>query len=289
MDVLFAISTALLFGVLAVSLRRGLGLLPDAETGATVSTVVAFAVLLVVAVPIALAGEGLGQGAWRYAIIGVLTPGLSQIVYLNAVKGAGPSRAGILVGMSPVIAAIVAIGARGEPFRVGLAVATVLIVLGGVALAREGRRPEHVTRLGLTLALCGAGIYAAQANLLRWAGEHSTTHSLVGAATMAAAGSVVVVAHSLLRDRAGAARRVRAGVRPFLVPGLSYGASYVTLNEAYAHGRVVVVSPLIATHALWTVLFSVAYLGRHAEGLGRRIALACPLVVAGGVLVGVFR
>ena len=75
---------------------------------------------------------------------------------------------------------------------------------------------------------------------------------------------------------------------PFLGVGVLFGASYVSLFEAYYRGRVTVVSPLIATESLWGVLLAFLLL-RHSEVVGRRLALGALLVVAGGALIGVYR
>ena len=88
-----------------------------------------------------------------------------------------------------------------------------------------------------------------------------------------------------------AVRRVplRTGDLAGFVPaGLCYGVSYVCLFEAFYRGRVSVVSPLVATESLWGVGLSVLVF-RRTELVGRRLALGTALVVAGGVLIGVFR
>jgi uncharacterized membrane protein len=71
-----------------------------------------------------------------------------------------------------------------------------------------------------------------------------------------------------------------------LPAGLLFGLSYLCLFEAYFHGRVSVVSPLVGTESLWGVGLSVLLL-RETEGVGRRVGLGALLVVAGGVLIGV--
>ena len=58
--------------------------------------------------------------------------------------------------------------------------------------------------------------------------------------------------------------------------------------EGYYRGRVTVVSPLIATEALFGVALS-ALLLRHTELVGRRLAVGAALIVAGGALIGAFR
>ena len=75
---------------------------------------------------------------------------------------------------------------------------------------------------------------------------------------------------------------------PFLGVGVIFGLSYVSLFEAYYRGRVTVVSPLIATEALWGVLLSLLFL-RQTELVGRRVVAGAVLVVAGSALIGVFR
>jgi uncharacterized membrane protein len=74
---------------------------------------------------------------------------------------------------------------------------------------------------------------------------------------------------------------------PFLAVGVPFGLSYVSLFEAYYRGRVTVVSPIIATESLWGVVLSILLL-RHTELVGRRVLIGAVLVVAGGVLIGVY-
>jgi uncharacterized membrane protein len=85
----------------------------------------------------------------------------------------------------------------------------------------------------------------------------------------------------------GARLSLRASVA-FLPAALCYGLSYVLLFEAFYRGRVSVVSPIVATEALWGVVLSWAFLRQH-ERVGARLVLGAALVVAGGVLIGVFR
>ena len=76
---------------------------------------------------------------------------------------------------------------------------------------------------------------------------------------------------------------------PFLGVGVLFGlSSYVSLFEAYYRGRVTVVSPLVATESLWGVFLSIVFI-RHRELVSRRLVVGALLVVAGGVLIGVFR
>ena len=80
----------------------------------------------------------------------------------------------------------------------------------------------------------------------------------------------------------------RAAVRIFAPAGLIFGLSDALLFEAYYHGRVSVVAPLVATESLWGVAFAALFL-RRSELVGRRLVLGAVLIVAGGVLIGVSR
>jgi uncharacterized membrane protein len=93
---------------------------------------------------------------------------------------------------------------------------------------------------------------------------------------------------SLLFVLATRARVTRRAAASFVPAGLCYGLSYVFLFEAFARGRVSVVSPVVATESLWGVTLSWLVL-RKSERVGSRLALGAALVVAGGILIGVNR
>jgi uncharacterized membrane protein len=70
--------------------------------------------------------------------------------------------------------------------------------------------------------------------------------------------------------------------------GLLFGASYVSLFEAYYRGRVSVVAPLVAIESLCGVALSVLFL-RDSEQVGKRLLVGAGLIVAGGALIGAVR
>jgi len=62
----------------------------------------------------------------------------------------------------------------------------------------------------------------------------------------------------------------------------------VALFEAFYRGTVSVVAPIVATESLFGVVFSAWFLGR-SEGVTRRVVAGALLVVAGAMLITVFR
>ena len=280
--VVLAAVSAFLFGGMTVALRFGLrnGASPEVGTAFTVLT--ALAVILGYA---AVRGEWGLAGAWGFLLAGVLAPGCSQILFTFAVRDVGPSRTSVTVGTAPLVAVAVALVFLGEPLVAGLVVGALLIVAGGALLASERGRPSHVRLIGLVFALLAALAFGTRDSLIRWLGTRAT-HVAPGAAALATMLSATVIILGFVAVRRPPVRV--QDLRGFLPAGLCYGVSYVCLFEAFYRGRVSVVSPLVATESLWGVGLS-ALLLRRTELVGRRLAVGAVIVVAGGVLIGLFR
>jgi drug/metabolite transporter (DMT)-like permease len=276
--------SALLFGGMSVGLRLGLGRHPDVAV-ATLGTIAGALGVVLVAAAVEIPFRGVHAGAaWPFALAGLLQPGLGQLLVTLAIREAGASRASVVFGAAPLISVTIALVALREPLRAPLVAGAVLVVAGGVELARERDRPEHLRRIGLLYAFVVTILFATRDNLLRWLSEGTSTPPAVAAAAALLGGAAVLVPVLGPRVRA---RPAPPQVAPFLGVGVVFGLSYVALFEAYYRGRVTVVSPLVATESLWGVALSVLLL-RHTELVGRRLVLGALLVVAGGVLIGAF-
>lgn len=286
--VLLATLAGVLFGALAVAVRAGLRRRPDAETGALVVASVGCLVALLAAGPVvALDGVDPG-GLWPFALVGMIVPGASQILFVRAVRDAGASRTAVLIGTAPLLSAGIAIVFLDEPFRAALAVATVAIVLGGALLAWERERPPGFRLVGPLLALAAAGLFAVRDNVVRWASVEGGTQPLLAAAVSLAAAALTLLLYLVVVGRDPLGPRVRASLAAFVPAGVCLGLAYVALLVALDEGEVTVVAPLNATQSLWGVAFAAAFLG-GTEAVGTRLVLAAVLVVAGGVLVGATR
>lgn len=273
--VLLALVSAALFGVMTVALRFGLRREPDAGAATLATAFVAFVVALVAAVIEAgVSGPDLGA-AWPYLLAGLLAPGGSQICFTLAVREAGPSRTSVAVGAAPLVSVVIALVVLGEPVRAPLIAGAALIVAGGIALAWERVRPDHFRGVGLAFAAAATILFATRDNVVR--GLDPARPLAAGAATLLTGTAVAFLW----------TRRVPP-ITPFLLAGVCFGLSYVSLFEAFHHGRVSVVSPLVATESLWGVGLSVLLL-RRSELVGRRLVVGAALIVAGGALIGAFR
>jgi drug/metabolite transporter (DMT)-like permease len=287
--VLLALSSAGLFGAMTVALRVALRAGVAADLGAVVTTGTGLVVVLLAA---ALDPGSRDPVSARelavFAPVGILAPGVSQLLFMAAIRDAGASRASVVVGTAPLFGATLAIIFLDEPLTVPLALGAALIVAAGALLVREPAWPQHFRLIGVAYALVATLLFSTRDVVLRWYSGEASLGSLGAAAASLTAGWLVIAGFATLSRRGG---RLRPALHPDLVrfvpAGLFFGLSYVLLFEAYYRGRVTVVSPLVATESLWTVLLSVMFLKR-SELVGPQLVLGASLVVAGGLLIGAF-
>jgi len=284
--VLFGVLAGACFGALAVAVRVGLRRGTEPVVGAAVASAMAFGATAVI-VAVSRSSVQLDD-VWPFVLIGMLVPGASQILFVLAVRDAGPSRAAILIGTAPLMSVLIALTILDEPFSAAILIATLLIVAGGAALTRERVRPADFKAVGAFLGLACAALFAVRDNLVRGVARdlHPPPLSAAAASLLGAAGFLAV--YLVATRRRDLTRRVRTGAVDFLPAGLALTGGYVCLLEAFSHGRVSIVAPLNATQSLWAVGFSALVLGK-AEAIGPRLVLASVLIVSGGVLIGVAR
>jgi uncharacterized membrane protein len=281
--IVLAALSAFLFGLMTVLVRIALGRGAAPEAGTLYTIVPAFSVTAVVA--IALGGARDVDEAWPFLLAGVLAPGIAQILFTFAVRDAGASRTSVMVGTAPLFAVAAALLFLDEPLVAGLMVGAALIVTGGILLASDGARPEHFKRVGLVYALLCTVAFSLRDPIVRWLGTEATdVEPIVAASVTMFTGTAVSLGFVLLRRT----RVSLSAAFPFAPAGVCYGLSYVFLFEAFYRDRVSVVSPIVATESLWGVALSWLLL-RKSDHVGPRLVLGAALVVAGGVLIGIYR
>jgi transporter family protein len=287
--VLFGALAGVLFGAFTVAIRYGLSRGVPVELGASVSASAAFVVVAAVALVSGAFWDHIdARDVLVFAAIGAAVPGLSQIVFVQAVRFAGAARTAVLVGVAPLLSFVLAALFLGEGISAGLIAGAALIVAAGASLSFERTRPEGYRTLGALLAIVCAGLFAVRDTLVRWGSEDATLEPLLRTVVSLGAAALVVVAWSYVTRRSRPPEHLRGAIKPFLPAGICLGAAYLCLIVALDRGRVTVVAPLNATQSLWGVIFAAAFLGKR-EAIGPRLLVAAVLVVAGGVLIGVSR
>jgi drug/metabolite transporter (DMT)-like permease len=280
LPVALALASAALFGGMTVALRVALIRFPSAALGAVATVVPALAVAFVATGVEAGRGDVDLSGAWVFALAGLLAPGGSQILFTLAVRDVGASRSSVAVGAAPLVSVAIALVVLGEPAKPALLVGALLVVAGGLALALDPRRPEHLRRIGLLYAVGATVLFATRDNVVRSLSDGEVPPSTAMTTTLL----VGLVAALVFARELPSKERVLA----FAPAGVCFGLSYIFLFEAFFHGRVTVVAPLVATESLWGVGLSILLL-RRTELVGARLGLGALLIVAGGILIGAYR
>lgn len=287
--VLLACASAVLFGGMSVALGFALRQSDDADAGAFVTVSVALAVCLVASLADRWGGgKADASSLLPFLLVGVISPGAAQLFFTRAVRAAGASRTSVAVGVAPLVAVAIALIVLGEPFKLALIAGAVLIVLGSIALVSERVRPDSFRWVGIGYAITGTVLFATRDNILRWLAKDTSAAPFAAAATSLLAGAIVAFAVLAVVRHDDVVASVRRLPNGFMTAGLLFGLSYACLFEAYYHGRVTVVSPLVATESLWGVLLAALLLGR-SELVGRRLVFGALLIVLGGALIGAAR
>jgi drug/metabolite transporter (DMT)-like permease len=282
--VAFSLLAAVSFGALPLLVRRGLALVPERAVAALVQNGAG----LVVCGAAALAVGDLGGDVVPFLLIGLVVPGLAQLLLVRAVSLAGPARVSVFMNTSPLLSVVIAYLVLGEPFHVALLGGCVLVVLGSLALAAERSRPVHVRAIGLVLAIGIAVCFAARDNLVRHYATHTGVHPILAAALVLVSGTGLSLLFVAVERPPHALERIWTATRAYTPAGIALGVAYVGSFEAFYHGRVTVVAPLIGTASFFAVVFAAVLLGR-TEGIGRHVVLGTVLIVAGGALIAGFR
>ena len=289
-SVFFGFLAGVAFGGLNIAVMHGLRRASDVEAGSFVMMAVALAGTATAAGLLDRYGGEVEAGRlWPFLLIGAAVPGGARILVTRAVRDAGASRAGILFGVTPLVSALIAIAFFDEPFKTGLVIGTLLIVVGAIGLAWEPERPVEFKLVGLLLAVVVAVMFGIRDNVVRWTSAESETSPQVEVTVALIGATVAVGVYLVIQTRGGSPFvRARAAFIPFLPAGLLTGIGTLLLFEAFDRGRVTIVAPLAATAVLWTVVFAALFLGR-SEAIGRRIVVVALLIVAGGAIIGVTR
>src|SRR4051794_14939645 len=103
---------------MAVAVRIALRSNDDPELGSLAMSTIALAVTGALAL-VARPGFALGE-VWPFLVAGAIAPGLSQIVFVRAVREAGAARTSVLMGTAPLVAVAIALTVLGEPVSAAL-------------------------------------------------------------------------------------------------------------------------------------------------------------------------
>ena len=260
----------------------------DALAFVTVTTAALVAALVAV-----VAGVRVEDLTWEntrgFILVGALVPGLAQLTFYAAIRLAGPSRTGVMVGTAPMWSVVLAIIFIDESWSLAITIGTVLTVTGGILLSRGQAAQVGLSRLGLFLGAVTALQFGVRDVLARSFTQDSDLQGSAAAVVILAVGGLILLAATLVAaGRRGLAEGVRASLPLALLPAAAIGIAVPALVEAFERAQVSVISPLNnASQSVTAVVLSGLVFGRTE--VNRRVVIAVVAVVAGGTIIGVTR
>jgi len=219
-----------------------------------------------------------------FAAVGLFFPATVTLLNFESNRLMGPNIAGVLSGLAPLFAVLLALVLLREiprtPQLFGLAA-----IVGGVMLMYRGRqRLFAVSSLWmLLLPLAAAAIRGivqpvVKLGLERW------PNPLAAVVVGYTVSSAVLILAALLRNRRfGGARFDWRGALWFAAVGLCNGLAVLSMYTALGYGPVVLVSPIVASYPLVTVLLS--HLLLTEQPISPQLAVAIAAIVGGVVLL----
>jgi drug/metabolite transporter (DMT)-like permease len=279
---LFALTTALCFGLNPVTLKIAFGKGGRPDTGMIVGLLVAvplYILLLPVAggphlelmTPAALTGFVLG---------GLFGTGIGRRWLYIAIDRIGASPATAIKNSAPVISALLAAVLFAEPVT-PLRWAAIVGIVGGVVLVtwKPGQGLRSWFDLGVLAAIGAAVTYGIRPLFLKFGLEAADLPL-----TSAVVGAIAALTYALsFGDRSGL-RSIRRepAFRLFVLSGVLQAIGFLALNVGLSGGIVSVVYPVTASAPLFTVLVTFLLL-KGKESLTWRIALGAVAIVVGVV------
>lgn len=281
---LFALVTAICFGLNPVTLKIGFSRGGRPDTGMIVGLIVAvpFYLLLLplagglhldLVTPTALLGFVLG---------GLFGTGIGRRWLYIAIDRIGASPATAIKNAAPVISAILAAILFSEPVT-PLRWAAIVAIVAGVVLVtwKPGQGARRWLDVGVLAAIGAAVTYGIRPLFLKFGLEAADLPL-----TSAVVGATAALAYALLfGDRSGLRTIHREpAFRLFLLSGLLQAVGFLALNAGLSGGIVSTVYPVTASAPLFAILFT-AILLRGKETLNWQIVLGAAAVVAGVIVL----
>lgn len=282
LPIVLALAAAFLFGLCSVSAKRGLAHV-DAQTGSLIS-IGTSVVWYALSAPFWMhAGDWFTFGFWVFVLNGLMHPLLSMYLALEATARTGPTVAATFSSTAPLFAALTAVLFLGESMSMMIGLGTLGTVVGVATLSWTPGGVSKLVKAALLFASGAAVIRGLSHTIGAWGLEHLPNVFMAGfvSFSVSLAGSIAIY-----RIHRGDFPRAipRLGMGYFVITGTLIALAILCMYGALGTGRVVVVSPIIASYPLFTLLSAVV-LGQ--EGLTAKLSLGVLMVVGGVTLISI--
>jgi uncharacterized membrane protein len=289
---IFALLTALFWGIVPVVNKRGLAIggnpLQCALTMVSV-TLVVFWVLLLGTQP----GEDLFahlsvRSVCIFGLAGFAGTALGRVTSAAGVDRVGATINSAALSSRPLIATLIAMLWLGEPAKPPLFAGIVLLVAGVVTLVfSKGGNITGWRKRELWSPLMGATVFAL-GNVIRRFGLSTTPLPVLEALVINQTAAFSALAgYGLIWRRSQVLSAPRRSYLFFSISGVLGAIALFSMFEALDRGPIAIVDPLVGTQSLFTIL--VAYFVLHdLERITLRLIVGAVLVVLGASIIIAF-
>ncbi len=277
-----ALLTAICYASALVSARRGL----KYSTPATVTCVSVLVQIVTLWGGLFLSGgvpPVSPTPVLLFAFVGVTQLGVRLLAY-TGVQKIGASRSSALQGVSPLIAAGVAILFLRERPSAAVAAGTVMVVAGIILVSWRSEEQIPTFRWWHLLFPLGAACLTGMNHPIRRYALSLSNEPLFFAAVMGTVSAISFLGYLAASPPSDRLVWSRKALWPFLLTGISETLSILLIVTALSIGSVVVVAPIAATYPVWALLGTVLFL-RDVEQINLFTVVGTVSVVAGTIAI----
>ena len=222
-----------------------------------------------------------------FIILGLMQTVISLLTFIGLQK-IGTSRSQPLRNSYPLWSAVIAIAFMGERAGVAVLLGTLMVVAGAVMISWKPEVAPPSYRWWDVIYSMAAGFLAGVAFPLRRYGLTISNEPVFFSFVVAIVSLIGAIPYTL---RTGGERKLiwhRRGVVDFFLSGVFEALGALLTLMALTTGRVVIVSPIVATTPLFSLLISQIFL-RGKEKITAITVLGTVAVVAGTIAIALGR
>ncbi len=279
-----ALTASFFFGLSNVLTRKGLnhaGILQAVFISLAVNAALLW-ILAFFFVPLELY---LSSAVIIFVVAGCLAPGLGRIFNVTAIKNIGVSRASPIIGTAPMYSVLAAILFLGEPFRIELLFATLVIVAGIALVSSEGHEKGKIG-VKYVLFAVAASICYGFASPIQKAGLSILNYPILGATITTTTSLILLTIYLTATKQLHLTKASKHGTFYASLAGISTGMAFLANFNALSIGNVSTVAPILATFPLFALFLSHIFLREH-EKITFKIWAGALLTVFGVLIITV--
>ncbi|MGD8520047.1 MAG: DMT family transporter [Desulfobacterales bacterium] len=280
--ILYAIVTAACFGGQLVMTMRSFTYV-DPQTSSMISIGTCATIFWMLSPFLLKAEYFTNPGMWVFFANGLIHPLFSLYLAFEASKRMGSTVSATIAAIAPLFATFGAVLVLGEHITIIFLMGTICTVLGIMILSWKRQSHFNWAWAALVFPLGAAVIRGANHNIAKFGLQLLPSPYFAGLVSFTVSS---VAAIMIYRFRSGSLP-IRLPIRSVIwsgLAGISIAIGVLSMYSALHYGRVVVVSPIIATFPLFTLLINLLF---RQEQFRLSILIGVVMVVGGVIWISI--